>query len=210
MSLSSSYHFIVEKFKELPYTDFMLVLNKWSSHDLFKGKVMHCFTTYKKLLVTCGSSQVCEIICAVNLYCVGSTSSSAHPGPGTSDCLYACCCPSTRAKTDAWRAPLPSNPEHVPRPCRQDHWHAAGDRQLRITAHVGVQGVSQSKGMVTEHQLESCIFYNKSFVLLPVCNGPKIRAVFTQNGILRVIHGKHCNTSFTIFIGQHNPMCQKT
>merc|ERR1711974_92770 len=50
---------------------------------------------------------------------------SARPGPGAFDRHDACRGPTAGAEADAWGEAVPSHPAHVPRPCGQDHRHAA-------------------------------------------------------------------------------------
>lgn len=102
--------------------------------------------------------------------------SCARSGPGASHRLHVGCRSAARAETDArWAlqnhskqkkpctygcclfpfcflfftnrwASLPADSVHACQPGREDHWHAAGDRQLRVVAHVGVSRVSALKG----------------------------------------------------------------
>ena len=71
---------------------------------------------------------------------------SARAGSGAADGLHVGGGPASGAEADAGRAPLPAHPVHVPRPGRQDHRHAARDRQLRAAAHAGVPRESQGQG----------------------------------------------------------------
>merc|ERR1719284_2332232 len=59
----------------------------------------------------------------------------APPGPGASDCHYAGRSSTAGAEADAGREALPIDPAYVPRPGRQDHGDAAGDRQRRARPH---------------------------------------------------------------------------
>ena len=77
--------------------------------------------------------------------------SSARAGSGAADGLHVGGLhvgggPTSGAEADAGRAPLPAHPVQVPRPGRQDHRHAARDRQLRAAAHAGVPRESQGQG----------------------------------------------------------------
>lgn len=47
--------------------------------------------------------------------------------------------------TNRW-ASFPADSVHACQPGRKDHWHAAGDWQLRTVAHVGVSWISALKG----------------------------------------------------------------
>ena len=75
-----------------------------------------------------------------------TTDGTAHAGPGASDSQHACRGSATGAETDAWRASVPTDPRHVSRHGRKDHWNAARDRQLGTAAYAGVSRVSQGKG----------------------------------------------------------------
>merc|ERR1712107_171287 len=67
--------------------------------------------------------------------CSSSTTGGACPGPGASDCHYVGSGSTAGAEADAGREALPIDPAYVPRPGRQDHGDAAGDRQRRARPH---------------------------------------------------------------------------
>ena len=85
----------------------------------------------------------------------GAAHGTSHAGPGASDGQHACRGSAAGTETDAGRASVPADPQHVSGHGRQDHRHAAGDRQLGAAAHAGVPRVSQGKGELMNFLLAS-------------------------------------------------------
>ena len=93
-----------------------------------------------------------------------SSVGSPHPRPGAFDRINAGGRVASGAETDAGRATLPADPEHVSGAGRQDHRYAAGDRQLGARPHAGAPGVAQGQG---EEDHQTCF---KSSPILNLCS----------------------------------------
>ena len=67
--------------------------------------------------------------------------------PGAFDGVHAGLGRSAGPEADARRTSVPAHPAHVSRTGRKDYRHVAGDRQLRVAAHVGASRSPQGQGL---------------------------------------------------------------
>ena len=101
-------------------------------------------------------------------------------GPGAADDGHAGGRAAAGAEADAGRAPLPPHPHHAPRVGRQDHRHAARDRQCRAPAHARLQGVAQGQGRQLRHIFENMLCHFVGFrAILLMCLSVRLSVILT-------------------------------